>query len=126
MGWKQNGLGWGAILPRVSAQPTWWMDAAEYRGIVGQRKLFSVVTGKRNTSKVSPRLGWWQHSKSEISLTMVNDGMVVKTSGSHRSSHGSSHRGSHIYSVFSQQNWRVGTMGSGITRLCDGDVSWLL
>ena len=28
--------------------------------------------------------------------------------------------------VFSQQNWRVKTTGSGITRLCDGDVSWLL
>ena len=93
---------------------------------MGQRKLFSVVTEKKNMSKVSPRLGRWQHSKSGISLTMVNDGMVVKTSGSHRSSRGSSHRGSHIYSVFLQQNWGVGTMGSGITRLCDGDVSWLL
>ena len=51
---------------------------------MGQRKLFSVVTGKRNMSKVSPRLGWWVHFKSGISFTMVNDGMVVKTSGSHR------------------------------------------
>ena len=51
---------------------------------MGQRKLFSVVTGKRNMSKVSSRLGWWQYSKSGISVTMVNDGMVVKMSGSHR------------------------------------------
>ena len=27
----------------------------------GKRKLFSVVTGKRNMSKVSPGLGWYQH-----------------------------------------------------------------
>ena len=28
--------------------------------------------------------------------------------------------------VLLQRNWRVKTMGSGITRLCGGDVSWLL
>ena len=56
MGWEQNGLGWGAILPRLSAQSTWWMDMAECQGMVGQRKLFSVVTGKKNMSKVSPAL----------------------------------------------------------------------
>ena len=53
-------------------------------GVVGQRKLFSVVNGKRNMSKVSPRLGWCQHCNSGISLTMVNYGMVVKTFDSHR------------------------------------------
>ena len=56
-GMKWNGLGWGAILPRVSAQSTWWMDTAEYWGVVGQRKLFSVMTGKRNMSKAGPGLG---------------------------------------------------------------------
>ena len=28
--------------------------------------------------------------------------------------------------VLSQRNWCVGTMGNVMTRLCDGDVSWLL
>ena len=37
MGWEQDGLGWGAILPRVSGQSTWWMDTAECWGVVGQR-----------------------------------------------------------------------------------------
>ena len=79
MGWEQDGLGWGAILTRVSAQPSWWMDAAECRGVVGQRKLFSVVTGKRNMSKVSAGLGWYQHGKSGICHTTVNGRMVVRT-----------------------------------------------
>ena len=56
-GMKRNGLGWGAILPRVSAQSTWWMDMAECWGVVGQRKLFSVLTRKRNMSKAGPGLG---------------------------------------------------------------------
>ena len=55
--WDGNRLGWGSILPRVSAQSTWWMDTAECWGMVGQRKLYSVVTGKRNMSRVSPGLG---------------------------------------------------------------------
>ena len=59
MGWEENGLGLRAILPRVSAQSIWWMDTAECRGVVWQRKLFSVVTGKRNILKVSPGLGWY-------------------------------------------------------------------
>ena len=54
MGWEEDWLGWGAILPRVSAKSIWWMDTAESQGMVGQRKLFSVVTRKRNMSKVSP------------------------------------------------------------------------
>ena len=33
------------------------VDMAECWGVVGQRKLFSVVTGKRNMSKVSAGLG---------------------------------------------------------------------
>ena len=57
MGWEQDGLGWGAILPRMSAQSTWWIDTAECWGVVGQRKLFSVVAGKRNMSKVRLGLG---------------------------------------------------------------------
>ena len=58
-GWEENGLGQGAIIPRVYAQSIWWMDTAECRGVVWQRKLFSMVTGKRNKSKASPRLGWY-------------------------------------------------------------------
>ena len=79
MGWEQDGLGWGSILTRVSAQSSWWMDTAECRGVVGQRKLFSVVTGKRNMSKVSAGLGWYQHGKSGICHTTVNGRMVVRT-----------------------------------------------
>ena len=75
------GAGWagmGVVLPRVSAQSTWWMDTAECWGMVGLIK-FSVVTGKRNMSKVSPGLGWYQHDKSGICHTTVNDNMVVRT-----------------------------------------------
>ena len=54
---EQDRLGWGVFLPRVSAKSTWWMDTAEFRGVVGQRKLFGVLTGKRNMSKVVPGLG---------------------------------------------------------------------
>ena len=79
MGWEQGGLGLGVILARVSAQSTWRMDTAECRGVVGQRKLFSVVTGKRNMSKVSAGLGWYQHGKSGICHTTVNGRMVVRT-----------------------------------------------
>ena len=57
--WDGRRMGWdgGAILPRRSVQSIWWMDMAECQGVVGQRKLFSVVTGKRNVCKVSPGLG---------------------------------------------------------------------
>ena len=57
MGWEQDGLGWGEILTRVPAQSTWWIDTAECQGMVGQRKLFSVVTGRRNMPKDSSGLG---------------------------------------------------------------------
>ena len=56
MGWAEVGLG-GAILPRPSVQSTWWIDTAECWGVVGQKKLFNVVTGKRTIAKVSPGLG---------------------------------------------------------------------
>ena len=32
MGLEQDGLRWGAILSRVSAQSTWWMDTTECAG----------------------------------------------------------------------------------------------
>ena len=83
MGWEQGGLGLGVILARVSAQSTWRMDTAECRGVVGQRKLFSVVTGKRKKSKVSPGLDSYQRGNSGICHTMINDSMVVNTSNSH-------------------------------------------
>ena len=72
------------------------MDTAEFQGIVGQRKLFSVVTGKRNMSKVNPELAWYhQHGKSGICHGMVNDSMVVRTCRLHsaksRSAGGASH-----------------------------------
>ena len=57
---------------------------------------------------------------------MVNDGVVVKTHSLSCCSPRSNPWGTHFHSIFSQQNWRVETMGSGVTRLCDGDVSWLL
>ena len=44
----------------------------------------------------------------------------------HRWSPGSNSRKNQINSVFLQRNWRVETMGSGTTRLCDGGASWLL
>ena len=47
--------------------------------MVGQRKLFSVVTGNRNMSNVSPGLGWYQQAKCGICNTTVNDSMVVRT-----------------------------------------------
>ena len=84
MGWEQDGMGWGLVLPRFSVQPTSWMDATQCRGLVAQRKLFGVVTGKRNVSKVSPGLGWYQYLNSGILYTRVNDSMVVKTANSHR------------------------------------------
>ena len=34
---EQDGLGCGVILPRVSAQSTWWMNTAECWGVVGQK-----------------------------------------------------------------------------------------
>ena len=52
--------------------------------------------------------------------------MVGKTSNSRRWSNASNPRRSCIYSVLSQRNWRVETMGSEIMRLCDDDASWLL
>ena len=45
------------------------------------------------------------------------------TSSSHGWRPSSNPRRSQIYSVLLQRNWRVETMGSGITRLCDGDVT---
>ena len=72
MGREQDGLGWGVVLPRLSAQYTWWMDTAECRGVVGQRKLFSVVTGKRNMSKVSPGLGCYQQGHVFAKLSQKN------------------------------------------------------
>ena len=51
---------------------------------------------------------------------------MVKTSSSHRWSPGSNPWRSHICSVLLQRNLRVETMRSGITKLYDGDVSWLL
>ena len=59
--------GWGAIIPKVSTQSTWWMDTAECWDVVGQRKLFGVVTGKRNMSKVS--LDWVSNIISILELS---------------------------------------------------------
>ena len=79
--WDGNRMGWdgGQFHQEYLAQSTWWMDTAECQGVVGQRKLFSVVAGKRNVSKVSPGLGLYQHEKSGICHTMVNYAMVVRT-----------------------------------------------
>ena len=56
----------------------------------------------------------------------LNGIVVVMTCNSHRWSPGSISQGSQIYSILLWQNWTVETMGKGITRLCTGDVSWLL
>ena len=79
-------------------------------GVVAQRKLFSIVTGKRCMSKVSPGLGWYEQATSGICFLTVNDSMVVR---SHHCSLGSNPWRSQIYSVQSQQNWHVETMGGG-------------
>ena len=92
-------------------------------GVVAQRKLFSIVTGKRCMSKVSPGLGWYEQATSGICFLTVNDSMVVR---SHHCSLGSNPWRSQIYSVQSQRNCNVETMGSGVTRLCNGDISWFL
>ena len=76
MGGEQVGI--GAIPPRVSAQSIWWMDTAVCRGMVWQRKLCGLVTGKRNVSKASPRLGWYYKAKSVTFTMTVNDSVVVK------------------------------------------------
>ena len=60
MGWEQDELGWEVALLMVSAQSTCWMDAVCYWGVVRQRKLLDVVSGKTNLSKASPGLGWYQ------------------------------------------------------------------
>ena len=44
--------------------------------------MFGAVTEKRNLSKVSPGLGWYQSINSGIFHTMVNDGMVFKMANS--------------------------------------------
>ena len=79
--WDGSRMVWdgGQFHQEYLAQSTWWMDTAECWGVVGQRKLFSVVAGKRNVFKVSPGLGWYQHGKSGICHTTVNDSMVVRT-----------------------------------------------
>ena len=40
MGWEEESI--------------WWIDRAECWGMVWQRELFSVVTGKKNISMASP------------------------------------------------------------------------
>ena len=73
---------------------------AESWGMVGLRKLFSVVTVNRNISKVSPGLGWYQHSKSGICHRTVNDSMMIRMCrllmAKSRSARGASHHSSFI------------------------------
>ena len=49
--WDWGRMGWDG------GDSTKSVDTAECWGMVGQRKLFSVVTGKRNISKVNAGLG---------------------------------------------------------------------
>ena len=54
MGWEQDGLGWGQFYQEcLPSPPEGWIQL-NVLGALGHRKLFSVVTGKRNMSKVSP------------------------------------------------------------------------
>ena len=85
-----------------------------------------VVAGKRNVSKVSLGFSWYQYVGSGIHSTTAHGSMVVNMTNPHRLNPGSNPRRSLINSNFSQRNWRVETMGSGITSLYDGDVSLLL
>ena len=126
--WDGSRMGWdgGRFYQECLPSPPVGWIRLNVLGVVGQRKLFSVVTGKRNMSKVSPGLGWCQSSTSGICLTTVNDSMVVRKSNSHSWSPGSNPWRSQIYSVLSQWNWHVERMRSGITRLCNGEVSWFL
>ena len=39
MGWEQDGLGWGAMLPGVSPQSTRMLDRAECGGRGGAEKI---------------------------------------------------------------------------------------
>ena len=51
---------------------------------MGLRKLLGVVSGKRNVSKVTPGLGWYQYVDSGIFSTSIHGSMVVNTANSHR------------------------------------------
>ena len=86
-------------------QSIWWIDTAKCWCVVGQRKLLSVVKISP-VSKVSPGLGWYQHSKSGICHTAVNDSIVVRTcrllTAKSRSTRGASH---HSAFIVSQTRW---------------------
>ena len=84
----------GVVLPMVSAQSTCWMDADYCRGVLG------VVSRKRNVSKVSPGLGWYQYVDSGILGTTVHGNMMVNTTNPHHLSPGSNPRRSLINSTF--------------------------
>ena len=101
----------------VSTQSTCWMDAVQCRGVVGQRKLLDVVSGKRNVSKVSPGMGWQQYDGFGILNTGVHGSMVVNTASPHHCSPGSNPWRSLTNYIFSQRNWRVEAMRSRITSL---------
>ena len=46
------------------------------RGVA--EKVCGVVTGKKNVSKASLRLGWYYKGKPGMYIVTVNDGVVVK------------------------------------------------
>ena len=43
-----------------------------------------AAAGKKNMSKVSPRLGYWEYVKSEIWHMTMNDSIVIMTLNSQR------------------------------------------
>ena len=55
-----------AILLNDSSLSTEGGGTAAGGGGVGQREMSCAATGKKNMSKVSPRLGYWEYVKSGI------------------------------------------------------------
>ena len=80
--------GWLPVyLSGVSALSTQWIDVTKSWGVVGQRKIYCVATGKSNMSRVSP--GLWQEEKispqSRVTI-LLGRTVVVPASSQYRSS----------------------------------------
>ena len=118
--------GWLAILLNESSLSSHWIDTAKCWCVVGQRKMSCAAAGKKNMSKVSPRLGYWEYVKSGIWHMTMNDSIVIMTLNSQRWIPGSIPPDSQIYSLLLPRTWHEETMARGIMGLCAGDISWLL
>ena len=54
-GWRLHG-GCRDFYSKLFVLSTWWVDAAKCWSVMGQCKMSCAGTGKRNKSKVNPRL----------------------------------------------------------------------